>query len=114
MCQNRDHTIHGANHHFGWDNSLSPAVMVAPGDRLHLDCLDSSAGQFTPQSTTADVPNLDFAKVNPVTGPIYVDGAEPGDILKLEIEGFDPSGFGWTANIPGFCLLSDQFKDPFL
>ncbi|MGA1138309.1 MAG: acetamidase, partial [bacterium] len=47
MCQNRDHTIHGANHHFGWDNSFSPAVMVAPGDRLHLECLDSSAGQFT-------------------------------------------------------------------
>jgi acetamidase/formamidase len=114
MCQNRDHTIHGANHHFGWDNSFSPAVMVAPGDRLHLECLDSSAGQFTPQSTTADVPNLDFGKVNPVTGPIYVDGAEPGDVLKLEIEGFHPSGFGWTANIPGFGLLADQFKEPFL
>jgi acetamidase/formamidase len=60
------------------------------------------------------VPRLAFDKINPVTGPIYVDGAEPGDILKVEIEAFHPSGFGWTANIPGFGLLADQFTDPAL
>ena len=52
---------------------------------------------------------LDFGKVNPVTGPIYVEGAEPGDALKVTIGEFTPSGFGWTANIPGFGLLADQF-----
>ena len=61
-------------------------------------------------STVADVAKLDFGKVNPVTGPIFVEGAEPGDALKVTIETFKPSGFGWTANIPGFGLLADQFK----
>jgi acetamidase/formamidase len=62
----------------------------------------------------ADVGALDFAKVNPVTGPVYVDGAEPGDALKVTIESFAPVGWGWTALIPGFGLLADQFPDPAL
>jgi acetamidase/formamidase len=61
-----------------------------------------------------DVANIDFARVNPVTGPIFVDGARPGDVLKVTFESFRPSGFGWTANIPGFGLLADQFPDPAL
>lgn len=114
MCNNCDYTIHGAHHHFGWDHSIPPAQTVAPGQRLRFGCLDSSGGQLTADSTTADVPNLDFAQINPVTGPIFVDGAEPGDVLKVEIEAFHPSGFGWTANIPGFGLLADQFENPHL
>ncbi|GIS88821.1 MAG: acetamidase [Gammaproteobacteria bacterium] len=41
-------------------------------------------------------------------------GAEPGDILKVGIEHFVPSGWGWTAVIPGFGLLADQFTEPAL
>ncbi|WP_306117131.1 MULTISPECIES: acetamidase/formamidase family protein [unclassified Roseitalea] len=108
------HTIHDAHHHFGWDHAIAPAAKVAPGDRIELECIDASAGQITAASTVADVTAMDSAKVNPVTGPIEVDGAEPGDILRIEIEGFAPSGFGWTANIPGFGLLADQFRDPHL
>lgn len=114
MCNSCDYTIHGRHHHFGWDNSFAAAERVAPGATIAFECLDSSGGQFTAQSTVADVPKLDFAKVNPVTGPIYVDGAEPGDALKVTIEEFKPSGFGWTANIPGFGLLADQFTEPAL
>jgi len=114
MCTNCDYTIHGRHHHFGWDRSIPPVQTVAPGASLRFECLDSSGGQFTPDSVTADVPNLGFDKINPVTGPIRVDGAEPGDVLKVQIDAFVPSGFGWTANIPGFGLLADQFKDPHL
>ena len=114
MCNKCDYTIHGRNHHFGWDNSFVPAEKVAPGSTIEFQCLDASGGQFTAKSTVADVPRLDFAKVNPVTGPIYVDGAEPGDALKVTIEAFKPSGFGWTGNIPGFGLLADSFTEPAL
>lgn len=113
MCNKCDYTIHG-RHHFGWDNSLVPAERVAPGSTIEFQCVDSSGGQLTPESTVADVSTLDFAKINPVTEPIYVEGAEPGDALKVTIESFKPSGFGWTANIPGFGLLADDFKEPAL
>ena len=114
MCSNCDYTIHGRQHHFGWDNAFEPVVRVAPGSTIEFECLDSSAGQLTPNSTVEDVATLDFGKINPVNGPIFVEGAEPGDALKITIDGFKPSGFGWTANIPGFGLLADDFKEPAL
>ncbi|RWH68406.1 MAG: acetamidase [Mesorhizobium sp.] len=114
MCNNCDYTIHGRHHHFGWDNSFVPTERVAPGSTIEFQCLDASGGQLQADSTVADVALLDFAKVNPVTGPIYVDGAEPGDALKVTIGMFKPSGFGWTANIPGFGLLADDFPEPAL
>ena len=114
MCSNCDYTIHGRRHHFGWDHSIPPAERVTPGSTLEFECLDSGSGHFSPDSTVDDIATLDFSKVNPVNGPIYVEGAKPGDALKVEILSFKPSGFGWTANIPGFGLLADQFKDPAL
>ncbi len=114
MCSKCDYTIHGAQHHFGWDNALVPAERVAPGSTILFHCHDSSAGQLGPSSTVADVATLDFGKINPVSGPIYVEGAEPGDAIKVTIDSFKPSGFGWTANILGFGLLADDFKEPAL
>jgi acetamidase/formamidase len=114
MCSNCDYTIHRAHHHFGWDRSIPPAQRVASGSTILFECHDSGLGHFTPESTVSDVSTLDFSKVNPVTGPIWVEGAQPGDALKITIDGFQPSGFGWTANIPGFGLLADQFTDPAL
>jgi acetamidase/formamidase len=108
------HTIHRHHHHFGWDNANRPALTVAPGDTVELETVDASGAQLSPASSVADVPGLDFAKVNPVTGPVLVDGAQPGDALKVTIQGFRPSGWGWTANIPGFGLLADQFAEPAL
>ncbi|OOY23348.1 acetamidase [Thioclava sediminum] len=119
MCKACDYTIHGAQHHFGWDNSFVPAETVAPGSTIEFHCHDSSAGQLGPSSTVEDVKTLDFGKINPVSGPIYVEGAKPGDVLKVTIDSFTPreqegSAWGWTANIPGFGLLADQFEDPAL
>ena len=50
-------------------------------------------------------------RVNPVTGPVYIDGAKPGDALKVTVLSLRPSGWGWTGNIPGFGLLTDQFPN---
>jgi acetamidase/formamidase len=105
-------TIH--EHHYGWDNSLAPAVHVAPGESLEFEVADASGGQLSPASTVEDVARLDFGRINPVTGPVYVDGAQPGDILKVTVLSFAPSGWGWTANIPGFGLLAEEFKEPAL
>ncbi len=107
-------TIHSEHHHFGWDNANAPVLRLAPGDTVEFETVDASGGQLSPGSTVADVAKLDFGKVNPVTGPVHIDGAEPGDVLKVTIESFVPSGWGWTALIPGFGLLTDQFPDPAL
>ena len=103
------HTIH--HRHHGWDNSLAPVARIVPGASLEFDVADASGGQLRLNSTVDDVRRMDFGKINPVNGPVFIEGAEPGDVLKVTLLSFAPSGWGWTANIPGFGLLSDEFKE---
>ena len=100
--------------HHAWDNSLSPVIEIEPGQRVELDLLNSSGGQLGPDSTVADVAALDFARVNPVTGPIAVRGAKPGDALTVRVVELAVDSWGWTACIPGFGLLADEFPDAHL
>ena len=108
------HTIHRHQHHYGWDNSIEAVLRIAPGESIEFDVYEASSGQISTTSTAADIARLDFGKINPVAGPVYIEGAEPGDVLKATLLSFTPSGWGWTANIPGFGLLADDFKDPAL
>jgi acetamidase/formamidase len=109
-----DHTIRGDHIHYGWNRSIPPVITVNPGSVVEFETVDASGGQISAGSTLEDVTTLDFARVNPVTGPAYVNGAEPGDALKVTMLSFQPSGWGWSAVIPGFGLLADQFEEPAL
>jgi len=108
------HSIHQHQRHFGWDNAIAPILTIAPGETVAFDCPDAAGGQLSPTSTVDDIAGLDFSRINPVLGPVYIDGAQPGDAVRIRFGDFAPSGFGWTANIPGFGLLADQFPDPAL
>ncbi len=109
-----DYTIHGDKCHYGWNRSIEPVVTVSPGSVVEIEAVDAGGGQISSESNLEDVRNIDFGKVNPVTGPVYVEGAEPGDALKVTILSLKPSGWGWSAVIPGFGLLADQFEEPAL
>ena len=100
--------------HFVWDNAIEPAQEVDDGAVVELEVRDASGGQLDRDSTTDDVAALDFARVNPVTGPVFVAGARPGDVLAVEILELRPRDWGWTAIIPGFGLLTDEFPEPWL
>jgi len=96
------------------DSSIEPVLRIAPGDTVEIEVANSSGGQLDRDSTAADLLSLDFSRVNPVTGPIAVDTAEPGDSLVIEVLDIAVRDWGWTANIPGFGLLTEQFPDPHL
>ncbi len=100
--------------HFTWNRDQVPAVVVDPGATVSLEVANASGGQFDRDATVAAVAALDFSRVNPVTGPVYVRGAEPGDALIVEILSIDLDNWGWTANIPGFGLLADVYRQPHL
>ncbi len=97
-----------------WNREISPVAVVEPGSTVRLGIANASGGQFGAEATVDDVAKLDFARVNPVTGPVFVVGAEPGDALIVEVLSIDLDTWGWTANIPGFGLLADQFLTPHL
>jgi len=108
------HTIHSRHQHLTWDNATPPALTVAPGETVTFEEIDAVCGQISPDSGVAAIANLDFTRVNPVAGPVYIDGAEPGDSLKVTLLDFAPSGWAWTAIVPGFGLLADDFPEPAL
>jgi acetamidase/formamidase len=101
-------------YHLAWDAAIPPVLRVASGEVVSFDVLDASCGQLTADSTVEAIPALDFARVDQVGGPVHVEGAEPGDTLELELLAFEPADWGWTASIPGFGLLADEFPDPAL
>ena len=111
----RSPTIHVTRdqNHLAWDPAIPPVATVSSGDVAAFDCLDASNGQLTADSTTADLETLEFSGVDQVNGPVEVAGAEPGDSLQVDILELVPGGWGWTANIPGFGLLADDFTEPF-
>jgi acetamidase/formamidase len=100
--------------HLGWSREHEPAMTVPSGAELTVDTQDASGGQLGPGSTHASVAELDFARVNPVCGPVYVEGAAPGDTLQVDILALETTPHGWTAIIPGFGLLAARFRDPWL
>jgi len=100
--------------HFGWSRDHEPVASVVSGAELTVETQDASGGQLGPGATAAAVTALDFDRVNPVSGPVFVEGARPGDVLQVDIVACDPGPHGWTAIIPGFGLLADEFPDPWV
>jgi formamidase len=99
--------------HNRWHPELTPVAEVEPGDGLTLELRDSMDGQVTPESTHDDL--LDLVAVSHVlTGPVAVRGAEPGDLLELDILGYTTAAFGWTTVLPEAGMLGDLVERPYL
>ncbi|HEY2005989.1 MAG TPA: acetamidase/formamidase family protein [Solirubrobacteraceae bacterium] len=108
------HSLRSEHSAVVWDNTAEPALEVESGTVVGLEAADASGGQLASDSTAADVAAMDLGCVNPVTGPVFVRGARPGDVLAVEILELRPKNWGWTAIIPGFGLLAQEFPDPWL
>jgi formamidase len=98
--------------HNRWHPGIPPAVRCAPGDDVVMDTRDAFDGQLTRDSTVDDVANADLGPVHPLTGPVYVEGAEPGDLLVVDVMDVTPADFGFTVQVPGFGFLRDDFPEP--
>jgi acetamidase/formamidase len=108
------HRIGPDRTHTVWDRSIDPVLELESGAAVELEVIDASGGQLSRDSGVEDVAALDFSRVNPVTGPVFVKGAAPGDVLEVDILSMRPRDWGWTAIIPGFGMLADEFAEPWL
>jgi formamidase len=100
--------------HNRWHPDLEPIAEVAVGEEIRLEAEDGLDGQLTRESSHADAGTLDLGLGHPLTGPVYVNGAKPGDLLEVELLAYETDDFGTTAVIPGFGYLADLFPDPYL
>ncbi len=110
----RTHFLPSEKVHYAWNNRLAPALEVSSGDTVVFDLREVTDNQITPRSTADDLTRLDWSRIYPLGGPVFVASARPGDTLEVEILDLHPKGWGWTGIIPGFGLLEDEFTTPYL
>lgn len=106
-------TIHVNHSHkqLKWSKKVSPVLTVSSGDVVTFDTLDSGNGQFNKDSGSDSINHFDLTQADPIFGPVYVQDAEPGDALRVDILGLETGDWGWTAIVPGFGLLADDYPN---
>jgi formamidase len=105
------------NGHNRWHESIAPAAEVDPGDTVVYETRDAFDIQLRPNSTSQEVAAAKLGPVHPLTGPVFVRGAAPGDLLEAEILAIEPDPWdqwGYTVEVPGFGFLRDEFPDPYI
>ena len=100
--------------HNRWHPDIPPVATVRPGEQITLEARDGLDCALGPESTVDDVLAIDLRLPHPLTGPVYIDGAEPGDVLAVEILELESDPFGSTCIVPGFGFLADVFTEPYL
>ena len=102
---------------WGWFNNAQPPVLhVDSGDTIVFETMMHSHNQVVPGATIEQIKKLrtDYPGRGPhtLTGPVYIEGAEPGDVLKVRINKIVPRAYGTNFNVPGmFGEFPDKFPD---
>ena len=95
---------------FSMERNHPPCAEAHSGDTVCFVTTDAFGGQVTSPEQTLD--SLDWTRVNPATGPLFIHGAEPGDTLKVEIIMIETAEQGVMAAIPGAGLFADVVTTP--
>jgi acetamidase/formamidase len=109
-----EHILSAEPTHSRWNRALPPRIAIAPGDTVHLECVDSSGAQVRPGMSVAEFLEIDRGRIHALTGPIFVEGAEAGDVLQLDVLKVAHQGWGWSSVIAGLGLLKERFVEPYL
>jgi acetamidase/formamidase len=110
----RTHYVPDERVHYTWDTGHEPVLGIESGDTVVVWTREVADNQITPESDSSAIDALDWDRVYPLTGPIAVAGAEPGDTLAVELLDIHTQGWGWSAIFPGFGLLPEDFPDAYL
>ncbi len=109
-----EHRLTAEPTHSRWNRALPSRLTISSGDTVHMSCLDASGGQVKPGASVEDFLAIDRNKIHALTGPIFIEGAEPGDVLEIQVLQVEHRGWGWTSVIPGLGFLKDRFREPYL
>ena len=109
-----EHILSAEPTHSRWNRALPPRIAIAPGDTVHLECVDSSGAQVRPGMSVAEFLEIDRGRIHALTGPIFVEGAEAGDVLQIDVLKVAHQGWGWSSVIAGLGFLKERFVGPYL
>ncbi|MGI8650995.1 MAG: acetamidase/formamidase family protein [Rubrobacter sp.] len=97
--------------HYRWSRNYEPALTIQSGDTVVFETREVSDGQIGPDSDATALDSFDWDRIYPLCGPVALEGAEPADILEVEMLDLQTRGWGWTAVIPGTGLLPEDFPE---
>ena len=100
--------------HNRWHPDIAPLVEVDEGEEVALETRDALDGFLTPSSTVADFEALPLGAIHPLTGPVLVKGARPGDLLEVEFVDIVPQRWAFSTIMPGLGFLRDVMTTPYL
>jgi formamidase len=100
--------------HNRWHPDIEPIVEVDEGEEVSLDTRDACDGHLPPGSTVANLAALPAGAIHPLTGPVAVKGARPGDLLEIEFVDIVPQPRAFSCILPGLGFLRDVMTTPFL
>ena len=109
-----EHRLSAEPTHSLWNRALPPRLHIASGDTVHLECVDSSGAQVHPKMTLPEYMAIDRSRIHALTGPIFVQGAEPGDVLQIDVLEVAHKGWGWSSVVGGLGFLKERFAEPYL
>jgi acetamidase/formamidase len=109
-----EHVLSAEPTHSRWNRALPPRLRIVPGDTVHLECVDASGSQVRLGMTVAEYAGIDRGRIHALTGPIFVEGAQPGDVLQIEVLTVGHKGWGWSSVVPGLGFLKKRFAEPYL
>lgn len=105
-------TVSGDRVIYIFEPDMEAIETISPGDTVKVETNDCFYQQIVSEKQVLN--EIDYDRLNPATGPIYVEGAEPGDLLKLKIISIDVKDKGVAAVVPGEGALGDQVKKPII
>ena len=88
--------------HNRWHPDVEPIVEVGEGEDVTLETRDACDGHLTPSSTVADLGTVPTGAIHPLTGPVFVKGAHPGDLLEIEFREILPQPWRSAASSPAW------------
>jgi formamidase len=100
--------------HNRWHPDIRPIVEVDEGEEVALETRDGCDGYLGPGTTVSAFSNFPAGAVHPLTGPVLVKGARPGDLLEVEFVDIVAQPHGFSCILPGLGFLRDVMTTPFL
>jgi formamidase len=100
--------------HNRYHPDIEPVAEIGEGEEIALETRDALDGQIKPGMTAAELAAIEAGVVHPLTGPVFVKGAMPGDMLEIEFTDIIAQPTAFSAIMPGLGFLRDVFADPFL
>jgi len=108
------HVLTADQTHNKFSRSIPPVLRVPRGAIIQVATEEATDGQLNRFSTASTVSTVQFDPIHPLTGPVYVEGAQPGDVLAVTLHRIDIGSWGWTGIFPGFGFLAEEFNEPYL